>query len=193
MKTTILAIILILVSAGAFFLTGRAMYQLHQMDLLTKNYWKENGLKTVLLSFMWVLLLVCGIGLLVEKTWAVTGLKITFGLFWIAGFLTWVWQFIGGLMVLAFNKPLNFSGLMKHSPWTQEMLEKTMQPLKELMDSERSVMDILEETTEEPDEEGYDGWFKDSMKQEIVKQLVGKTIGFSVLTGILFLVWMILN
>lgn len=64
MKTTILAIILILISCGAFFMTGRAMYQLRQMDLLTKTYWKENGLKTVLLTIIWLLLLVGGVGLL---------------------------------------------------------------------------------------------------------------------------------
>ncbi|MEM6318472.1 MAG: hypothetical protein AAF960_12440 [Bacteroidota bacterium] len=109
MKTTILALLLILVSVGAFFLTVRAMYQLRQMDLLTKNYWKENGLKTVLLSIMWLLLLICGIGLLIGTAWAVKGLKITLGLFWIAGFITWIWQFIGGLMVLAFDKPLNWA------------------------------------------------------------------------------------
>ena len=193
MKTTILAIILILISSGAFIMTGRAMYQLRQMDLLTKNYWKENGLKTVLLTIIWLLLLVGGIGLLLEKSWAITELKTAFGLFWIAGFLTWIWQFIGGLMILIFNTPLNFSGVMKHSPWTQEMLEKTMQPLKELTDSEGSVMDMLNETTEEPDEDGEEDWFEASMRQEIIKQVVGKTIGFVFLTGVIFLVWTILG
>ncbi|MEM1120914.1 MAG: hypothetical protein AAGJ18_10735 [Bacteroidota bacterium] len=193
MKTTILALLLILASVGAFFLTVRAMYQLRQMDLLTKNYWKENGLKTVLLSIIWLLLLVCSIGLLIGTAWAIKGLKITLGLFWIAGFLTWIWQFIGGIMVLAFNKPLNFSETMKHAPWTQEMLEKTMRPLKELTDAEGSVEDMLEKTTEEPDEEGNEDWFEASTKREVGKQLIGKTIGFFVLTGILFMVWMILN
>jgi len=193
MKTTILAIILILISSGAFFMTGRAMYQLRQMDLLTKNYWKENGLKTVLLTIIWLLLLVGGIGLLLEKTWAITELKTAFGLFWVAGFLTWVWQFIGGMMILIFNTPLNFLGVMKHSPWTQEMLEKTMEPLKELKGSDESVLEMLNETAEEPDEDGNEDWFEDSMRKEIIKQVVGKTIGFAVLTGVIFLVWTILE
>ena len=193
MKTTILAIILILISSGAFFMTGRAMYQLRQMDLLTKNYWKENGLKTVLLTIIWLLLLVGGIGLFLEKTWAITELKTAFGLFWIAGFLTWVWQFIGGMMILIFNTPLNFSGIMKHSPWTQEMLEKTMKPLKKLKGSDESVLEMLNETAEEPDEDGNEDWFEASMRKEIIKQVVGKTIGFVVLTGVIFLVWTILE
>lgn len=188
-----LAIFLILISLGAFFMTGRAMYQLRQMELLGKNYWKENGLKTVLLTIIWLLFLVGGVGLLLEKPWAVNELKVTFGLFWMAGLITWIGQFIGGIMVLISKKPLNFLGLMKYSPYTQEMLEKTMQPLKELTDSEGSVIDQLNETTEEPDEEGNEDWFETSMRQEIIKQVVGKTIGFVVLTGIFFLVWVVLS
>jgi len=160
---------------------------------LTKNYWKENGLKTVLLTIIWLLLLVGGIGLLLEKTWEITELKTAFGLFWVAGFLTWVWQFIGGMMILIFNTPLNFLVVMKHSPWTQEMLEKTMEPLKELKGSDESVLEMLNETAEEPDEDGNEDWFEASMRQEIIKQVVGKTIGFAVLTGVIFLVWTILE
>ena len=210
MKTTILAITLILISSGAFFMTGRAMFQLHQMDLLNKNYWKEYGLKTVLLTIIWLLLLIGGIGLLFEKSWAITELKTAFGLFWMAGFFTWVWQLIGGIMILISNKPLNFLGLMKDAPHTQEMLEKTMQSLRALTDSDGSVrntlnetaeapdsdgsvMDMLNEMAEAPDEDGNEDWLEDTMRQEIIKQVVGKTIGFVVLTGIIFLVWTILE
>ena len=82
---------------------------------------------------------------------------------------------------------------MKHSPWTQEMLEKAMEPLKELKGSDESVLEMLNETAEEPDEDGNEDWFEDSIRKEIIKQVVGKTIGFVVLTGVIFLVWTILE
>jgi len=192
MKTTILAISLILLSVGAFMMTDVAMYKLRQLDLLGKNYWKENGFKTVVLTILWGLLLVGGVGLLLEQPWAVQELKLAFGLFWVAGLLTWIWELIGAGMLLFSKKPLNFSGMMKHSPYTEEMLEKTMQPLKEITGSQERVVDMLNKTTQEPDEDGQEDWFDPYMQREMKKRIFGRTIGFLVLTGIIYLIWRVL-
>ena len=87
---TVFAITLVLVSTVAFLYSGRAFYQLYQVDLLNKNFWKEYGLNSIFLTIIWILLFVGGIGMLLKEPWANNLVKNTFGLFWIGAMFSWL-------------------------------------------------------------------------------------------------------
>jgi len=176
------AIILILVSSVALLLSIRAFYQLYKMDLLGKNFWKESGPKNLFLFIIWILLLVSGIELLLENPEATNHIKISLGIFWVAIVLSWLQHVVAGVKVLFFNAPINFSETLDQAPFTKEILEKTAASLNQLDATDSSGKNFYAEMLEDSD-----GEFEDEIREELMKMVLGKTVGFLFISVILYL------
>jgi len=184
---TVFAIILVLISTVAFLYFGRAFYQLYQVDLLNKNFWKEYGLNSILLTIIWILLFVGGIGLLLGEPWGNNLVKITFGLFWIGAMFSWLQHLIGGIQLLYTKKDIKFSTLLEEAPHTKEVMEKTFDLFQNFSEEEESNTDSLNAFFDESDDE-----FSSSLTAETKKMIIGKTFGFLLVSVVLYLGWMIL-
>ena len=85
------ASVLIFIAAIALITSLRSIMTLHRLGKLKATFWKQQGIKNFTLYFIWVALLVGGIGLLLEeswgKFWTIVALWGLFFTFLINGFL----------------------------------------------------------------------------------------------------------
>ena len=70
------ASVLIFIAATALITSLRSFYALHKMGRFQTTFWQSQGLKTIILYFIWCSLLIGGIGLHLQQFWGKTWTRV---------------------------------------------------------------------------------------------------------------------
>jgi hypothetical protein len=185
------SILLILVPVIALFSYGRAFMALSRMQLLTSNYWKENGIENILLPFLWIMLMAGGIGLLFNQPWAKLELHLTLLLLLAFTWISGIWQ------IWKLNIILRKGGEAKNSisKFNLEILQKTglsfFDPQRINNFARRESNFFISETDpEDTDNEDIEKSKLDAhVRKHFRKQIIAAIINAILATGLIGLTW----
>ena len=182
---------LILVCLIALSSSVRAFQALRRMQLLTSNFWKENGLETILLPLLWLMLLAGSAALLPGLPWAKPVLHLT-----LLCFLVFVW--VSGIgQLLKLNKLLRKGSQARNkiSKFNLEILQKTglsffdPQRIDSFFRGEHNFF-ISHTDPEDADTEDVEKSRLDAhVRRHFRKQTLATVINIMLATALLWLVW----
>ena len=133
------------------------------------------------------MLFISGLSLFLGKEWAIDFTKKTFMIFWIATLFSWFYEMFGAVQIIRKKNNIQFSDLLDESPYTKKVLEKSLKRFDNFSKYSDKETDLFTSIVEDPE-----GEFVEELQQEARKMIIGKSIGFLVLTAILYLGWMTL-
>lgn len=92
--------VILLISSAALLTSIHSLRMLKKMDLLNRDYWKQNAVKNGFAYLLWIALWLGSIGLLLKLSWAKRMLEFGLVMFLVMVLMIGITQIIGALKVL---------------------------------------------------------------------------------------------